>query len=100
MSDVIDFLERVGEDAQLKHAAHVDLELAMTDARIASELRSAVLAQASSRLEALLGCEPLLCMQFPGNEDEEESEEDGPEEGPAREGEEMILQSGSTKQLR
>lgn len=100
MSDVIGFLERAGQDAQLRHASHMDMELAMAGAQIEPELRSAILAPTPSQLESLLGCEPMLCMQFPSKEDEEESEEDDTEEAPAREGEEMTLQSCSVAQLR
>ena len=100
MPNVIDFLERAGQDALLRRASHVDVELALANAQIEPELRSAILDRDISRLEALLERGPLLCMQFPGKEDEEEGEEDDTEESPSREGEEMALKPRSAAQLR
>lgn len=100
MSDAVDFLERAGQDALLRRALHVEVELALANTQIEPELRSAILDRDPSRLEALLGRGPLLCMQFPGKEDEEEGEEDDAEESPSREGEEMALKPCSAAQLR
>ena len=100
MSNVIDFLERAGQDALLRRASHVEVELALANARLEAGLRPAILDRDPSRLEALLGLGPLLCMQFPGKEDEEEGEEDDTEESPSREGEEMARQPCSAAQLR
>jgi hypothetical protein len=94
MLNVIDFLERAGRDAQFRNASQVDVELALENTQIEPELRSAILARDQSRLEALLERAPLLCMQFPGKEDEdEEGEEDDTEETPSQEGEKMLLQA-------
>lgn len=100
MSDVIDFLERAGQDALLRRASYVEVELALANAQIEPELRSAILERDPSRLEALLGRGSLLCMQFPGKEDEEEGEGDETEETPSREGEEMALKPCSAAQHR
>ncbi len=100
MSDVIDFLERAGQDALLRRASYVEMELALANAQIEPESRSAILDRDPSRLEAWLGRGPLLCMQFPGKEDEEEGEEDGTEETPSREDEEMALKPCSAAQRR
>lgn len=99
MSDVIDFLERAGQDALLRRASYVEVELALANAQIEPELRTAILGRDRSRLEAWLGHGPLLCMQFPGKEDEE-GEEDGTEDAPSREGEEMALKPCSAAQRR
>lgn len=94
MLNVIDFLERAGQDARLRHASQVDVGLVLANAQIEPELRSAILGRDRSRLEALLERAPLLCMQFPGKEDEEEGEEeDDTEESPPQEGEKMASQS-------
>lgn len=98
MPNVIDFLERAGQDALLRRASHVEVELALANMQVEPELRSAILDRDPSRLEALLGRVPLLCMQFPGKEDEEE--EDDTEESPSREGEEMALKPCPAAQLR
>jgi hypothetical protein len=93
MLNVIDFLERAGQDARLRHASQVDVGLALANTQLEPELRSAILARDRSQLEALLECAPLLCMQFPGKEDEEEGEADDTEESPPQEDEKMALQS-------
>jgi hypothetical protein len=100
MSDVIDFLERAGQDALLRRASYVEVELALANAQLEPELRTAILDRDPSRLGAWLGRGPLLCMQFPGKEDEEEGEEDGTEDAPSREGEEMALKPCSAAQRR
>jgi hypothetical protein len=83
MSNVIDFLERMGRDAQLRHASKRDVELGLTCAQIDPDLRIAILAKDQSLLEALLGQETRCCMQMPGKEDEDE------EESPSRDGDEI-----------
>ena len=80
MSNVIDFLERMGQDALLRHATGADLESALTAADIDPVVRAALLAEDSSRLEALLGATAnICCMIHPpgeGGDDEEEDEDD------------------------
>ena len=86
MSDVIDFLERMGQDAQLRHGSQSEVELALASAEVAPELQSAILAKDQARLETLLGQVPLCAVFFPGEEEEEE--EDETEETPSEPGEE------------
>jgi hypothetical protein len=92
MLNVIDFLERVGQDAQLRHASKDDVELALANTHIDQGMQAAILAGDQSRLKALLECAPLMSMQFPGKEDEEEDEDEDTEESPSQEGEKMALQ--------
>lgn len=98
MTDVIDFLEQMGQDAQLRHGSQDEVELALTSAEIAPELQAAILANNQARLEALLGQNPLCGMLFPGKEDEQEDEDT--EETPSREGEdeEQLSRSISNNQ--
>ena len=84
MSNVIDFLERVGQDAQLRQGSQNEMELAMTRAQIDPELQAAIVAKDQSLLEMLLGQGILCCMQMPGKEDEDEDED----ESPSRDGDE------------
>jgi hypothetical protein len=63
MSDVIDFLESMGQDAQLRHGSQDEVKSALTTAEIAPELQSAILAKDQVRLETLLGQAP-LCVVF------------------------------------
>ncbi|NYE29583.1 hypothetical protein HDE78_002549 [Rhodanobacter sp. K2T2] len=83
MTDVIDFLEKMGQDAQWRHASQGEVEQALTRAEIAPALQTAILANDSARLETLLG-QPSFCGYYlPGKEDEEEGDED--KETPSRE---------------
>ena len=62
MSNVIAFLEKMGQDAQLRHASRSDVELALAGAQIDSELQAAILAKDQQKLEALLGSPNVCCM--------------------------------------
>ena len=84
MTDVIEFLERMGQDAQLRHGSQNDIELAMTEATMAPELKLALLAKNQAKLEMLLGQLPLCAIFLPGKE-EEEDDQDESEESPSRE---------------
>ena len=75
MTDVIDFLERMGQDAQLRHGSQDYVELALASAEIAPELRVAILARDEQGLQALLGQDPFCCLINPAKPDEEQDEE-------------------------
>jgi len=77
MLNVVDFLDRVGQDAKLRRgASQVDIELALANTQIEPGVRSAILAGDQAELETLLGGKILFSVQFPGKEDEEEDEGD------------------------
>ncbi len=61
MSDLIDFLERMGSDSQLRFATEPGLEEALTRAGIAPAARSAVLTGDQLRLESLIGVRHNVC---------------------------------------
>lgn len=85
MTDVLDFLERLGQDAQLRHGSQDDLELALSNTGLASELQSAILAKDPARLGTLLGQVPQCNVFFPSKEDEEQDDEsEETEESPSR----------------
>jgi hypothetical protein len=88
MSDVIDFLERMGADAQLRHGTQDELELALTTSEVDQEVRSAILAKDKIRLDALLGQGGLFGMMIPAKEDDDESEHEN-EETPSHEDDEV-----------
>jgi len=92
MTDVIDFLEQMGQDAQLRHAAQGEVELALTVADITPELQAAILAKDQAKVEALLGHAPVCGYFLPGKEEEEEGDED--EETPSKEPDEAPEHSG------
>jgi hypothetical protein len=83
MSNIIDFLERMGRDAQLRHASQNEVELALASEQVDLELQAAILAKNPSQLGVLLGQGVFCCMQEPGKEDEDE--DDDTEESPSRE---------------
>jgi hypothetical protein len=97
MTDVIDFLERMGQDAQLRYGSQEEMEIALASAQIAPELQTAILAEDQQHLETLLGQEVFCAMLFPG----EEQEEDDTEETPSREedGEEKVGSSVAGNQV-
>lgn len=75
MSKVIDFLERLGRDVQLRHATGTELEQALAAADIEPAMREAILGGDRLRLEALLEMIPNVCCGLhPAREDEEEEQ--------------------------
>jgi hypothetical protein len=91
MNNVIDFLEKIGQDPQWRHASPDQVEQALAGAKIAPELQMAILARDQVQLEKLLGQTPFCAPLFPGQEEEEDGEED--EESPAKEPDEILWQS-------
>ena len=85
MSDIIEFLERMGEDARLRDAPDAELELALAEARLEPAHGAAVLAGDAARLHALLGLGTLMAVQLPAEEEEEEQPDEGDEPPPAEE---------------
>jgi hypothetical protein len=83
MSDLIDFLEKMGGDSQSRFTTGPGLEEALTRAGIAPTVRSAVLAGDQLRLESLIGASHNVCnlVNLPDEEEEEEEEEDKEHEG-------------------
>ena len=59
MTDVIDFLERLGQDATLRRAP---LESALNGAGLSSEVREALAKRDQRSLEALLGVGNVCCL--------------------------------------
>jgi hypothetical protein len=77
MFDVIDFLERMGQDAQLRHASQDEVGLELDGAEIDPELRMVILARDEQGLQALLGQDPFCCLISPAKPGEEQEECDG-----------------------
>jgi hypothetical protein len=65
MLDVIDFMERMGGDAQLSQASVEDLDASLSVTDMAPELRSAILAKDAKRLGQLLGTIPECVLLSP-----------------------------------
>jgi len=83
MSDLIDFLEKMGGDSQLRSATGPGLEEALIRAGIPPTARSAVMAGDRLRLESLTGASQNVCnlVNLPDEEEEEEDEDDKEHEG-------------------
>lgn len=82
MSSVIEFLERLGADAHLRHASQEDVAQALAESQVDSAIGAAIIARSTSDLYALLDQQqPMFhVLENPGREEEEE-EEEGEEEG-------------------
>ncbi|RUL67138.1 hypothetical protein EKH79_00590 [Dyella dinghuensis] len=76
MSSIIDFLERMGSEAQLRDASPEELELALSETEIEAPLRTAILNKDTSELQALLRLVPLFGIQATPDEEEEEDEDE------------------------
>lgn len=66
MSNVIDFLEMIGQDARLRHASQEKLKLTLAGTQLDPDLQATILAGDQRQLEALIGAGNVCCMQFPG----------------------------------
>jgi hypothetical protein len=80
VSNVIDFLERFGQDADLRYATSEMMEEALRGAGIDPALRAAILGKNQQTLEALLGAVQNVCFVTHKEDEEEETEEDDEEE--------------------
>jgi hypothetical protein len=86
VSNVIDFLERLGRDPDLCDASGEMLEKALRESGIDPALRVALLGKDRRTLEALLGVQSNVCClvwkedEEPKEEEEEEEEEEPEEE--------------------
>jgi hypothetical protein len=99
MSNVIDFLEKLGEDSQLRHAAGTEVDRALLGAGIDPAVRAAIADSDWRRLEALVGASHnIFCgINFPEEREEEEEgeeHEEEEEEGEDEEDEEASLRGG------
>ena len=59
MSDVIDFLEKLGQDSALRHAS---LDSVLAQARLSPEVRAALASRDAGALAALLGSANVCCL--------------------------------------
>jgi hypothetical protein len=92
MSSIIDFLERMGSEAQLHDASLEELELALTEAAIEAPLRTAILTKDTSGLQALLRQMPLFGIQLDPDDDEDDDEDEETDEpkGMQRNADELV----------
>jgi hypothetical protein len=70
MLDIIDFLDKCGADAQLRHASTAELTRALASAQIDPLVRKALLGADRRHLEFLVGAQPnVCCLIFAPKED-------------------------------
>jgi hypothetical protein len=83
VSKIIDFLEKLGHQAELRGASAVELEQALAEAGIEPHLWAAILDMNQSRFESLLGARANVCclIYSPDEKEDEEEEEVEEEEG-------------------
>jgi hypothetical protein len=77
---VIDFLERFGRDAELRHASDEDVETALKQAGIEPAVRLAIVSKDQGALERLLGADTNVCCLVNKPDEEEEEEDDDVDE--------------------
>jgi hypothetical protein len=65
LSDIIDFMERMGGDAQLSQASNDELITALVDCEVTPEQRAALLARDARQMGELLGTPPVCIMVAP-----------------------------------
>jgi hypothetical protein len=82
VSNVVDFLQRAGEDSQLRHAGQGGLELALNQTNIAPPMREALLNGDATRLATLLGSRLDNCgiIYAPQDQEDEPEEQDSGDE--------------------
>ena len=81
MSNVINLLERVGADADLRHASAEAVDEALKAAGIDPALRLAIVGKDQGELERLLGVDTNVCCLINSPDDEEEDDEEEEDEG-------------------
>lgn len=74
MSDVIDFLEKMGQDSALRHAPRAQLEGALADAGLSAQIRAALASRDTGALAALLGSGNVCCLINVPLQEQEESQ--------------------------
>jgi hypothetical protein len=87
MSNVIDFLDQMGRDAQLRSATALEVEAALLRAGIEPRARAAILGGDQLLLESLVGASHNICCMINVPDEEEESEEEDDDDGKEDEGE-------------
>ena len=76
MSNVIELLERFGQDADMRYASEDVIAEALGNAGIEPQLQSAILNKDQGPLEALLGADTNVCCMVHTPDDEEEDDEE------------------------
>jgi len=75
MSDIIDLIERMGQDSALRYASRPVLDKVMSEARVSPELRAALASGDQRLLESVLGATTNVCcvVNAPLTEEDEDA---------------------------
>lgn len=65
MSNIIDFLEAVGQDANLRYASTGDMQHVLVNSQLDQDIKQAVLAGDQQRLAVLAGARNVCCYLIP-----------------------------------
>ncbi|AGG89545.1 MULTISPECIES: hypothetical protein [Rhodanobacter] len=65
MSNIIDFLENVGQNASLRYASAGDMQRMLVHSQLDQDIKEAVLAKDQERLTALVGAQNVCCLLVP-----------------------------------
>jgi predicted house-cleaning noncanonical NTP pyrophosphatase (MazG superfamily) len=74
--NIIETLEKLGQDSALRYASDADLETALRRAGVHESVRAAILAKDRRRLEVLLDADAIVCCMIARPFREEEGEDD------------------------
>jgi hypothetical protein len=75
MSDVIDFIERLGQDSALRYASRQVVDRVLSEAQVSPEMRIALASRDQPLLESLLGATTNVCciVEAPLTEEDEDA---------------------------
>jgi len=65
MSNIIDFLETIGQDANLRYASNGEMQHMLVNSQLDQDIKQAVLARDQQRLTALVGAQNVCCLLVP-----------------------------------
>ncbi len=66
MSNIINFLETIGQNASLRYASAGEMQRMLDDSQMDQDVKEAVLAKDQQRLSELLRAKNTCCMLMPG----------------------------------
>ncbi|HEX7816279.1 hypothetical protein [Dyella sp.] len=80
MSNVIEFLEKMGQNAMLRQASHEQITNELAKAQVEASLCEAILARDAGQLKDLMGLRPMFYIQM--DEEDQDEERDDEEQAP------------------
>jgi hypothetical protein len=84
MTNVVDFLDRIGRDVELRYATAEEIDRVLAQEQVPPAVRGALLDD-GAQLEALLGATPSICCLVRTPEEPEEKEEEDDTDEPEEE---------------